>query len=286
MALTSPDIQAPRSLLADWLEIVALESRLGRATRSALDSIWRFTAEERSTRRRRDPSTGLAEDGEIADTQLENIIEDVLRELEWRASVLGPAYPFSLVRQPTSGDPLWELVAVADPADDNHVVYTTCLLIVAYRRHILPPDDPHVFTDHYLGLLFQICSCLAVGGHVGADVVSFGWPRSTGEAFLPALKSAWGKFGGYNIVDTPPDGAPKRLQDGGIDIIAWRQFSDGRGARVLIFGQAASGDNWVGKSASGPADTLVSHWFVGSRPRFWLSCYYNAVSHARRRSRG
>jgi hypothetical protein len=271
MPLTSPDIGSSPSLLADWVELQALVSSNRKAQRSVLDSIFRLTSEERSVRLKQDEETGTRDDGEIIESELEEVALNVADELEWRAEKLGPAYPFKLESRGV-GNPRWELLGPAEPLTREHLIYIACLLIVAFRRSLLIPEDDiaEIFTHDYLGRIFQICACLAVGGYISGDVVSFGWPRATGDAFLPALRNAWDRFGAYTIVDAVPDGAPNNLKDGGLDVIGWRNFSDGRPARLIVFGQAASGDNWDGKSAREPSMTLIGSWFAGFRPAAWI----------------
>ena len=271
MPLASPDINSSPSLLADWLELQALAGPNRRAQRSILDSIFRLTSEERFVRLKQDDETGTRDDGEIIESGLEEISLSVSDELTWRAEKLGAAYPFRLERRGT-GDPRWELLGPDGTVTEEHSIYIACLFIVSFRRSLLIPEDTiaEVFTHHHLGLIFQVCACLAVGGYISGDVVSFGWPRASGDAFLPALRNAWKRFGAYNIVDVAPDGAPNHLKDGGLDVIGWRNFSDGRPARLIVFGQAASGDNWSEKSAKEPSNALVGSWFIGFRPAAWI----------------
>jgi hypothetical protein len=271
MHLASPDTQSSPTTLADWLELQALFSTHRPVRRSELDSIFRLTEEERLTRLHVDAETGERDDGEILEFEHDAKILSVSQELQWRLEKLGAAYPFKLSKLASADDQGWELTAAGNPTSTEHIIYVTCLLIVAYRRGLLVPEPGAAsFTNHHLGKLFQVCACLAIGGYLDGDVVSFGWPRAQSTAFLPALKEAWRRFGAYEVVDTEPDGAPHDLKDGGLDVIAWRHFPDGRPARLIVFGQAASGDDWMRKTAREPADTLIGSWFAGYRPRAWL----------------
>jgi hypothetical protein len=235
--------------------------------------VYRLTSDERTIRLAKDVETGEREDGEILESELEVFISSVLEEIQWREENIGEAYPFKLQRR--SGSTIggaWDLFGPKDPTDPHVVVYIACLLIVAFRRNLLESTEhqKELFTNHRIGIIFQICACLALGGYLSGEVVSFGWPRAKGEAFLPALREAWARFGAYDIVTSAPLGAPTSIKDGGIDIIAWRNFTDGRPSRLIIFGQVASGDNWMEKSAREPADLLLGSWFNGLRPKFYL----------------
>ena len=271
MDLASPDIKSSPSLLADWLELQVLFSPRRSVRRAELDSIFRLTVEERLLRMHRDETTGDRDDGEILEFELEDLVASVTQELEWRIEKLGDAYPFRLEKIGGGGAPGWELLAAGDPTKIENIIYITCLLIVAFRRGLLVPQPgSETFTNHHIGRLFQICACLALGGYLSGEVVSFGWPRAEGDSFLPALQRAWNCFGAYQVVEAIPEGAPHNLKDGGLDVIAWRHFRDERPACILIFGQAASGDDWIRKSALEPANTLVGSWFISFRPKAWL----------------
>jgi hypothetical protein len=113
-----------------------------------------------------------------------------------------------------------------------------------------------------IGNIFQICSCVAVGGYTNAEVVSFGFPRATGTGFLPALQQAWSRYGSYSIHSRIPYPLDDRLKDGGIDIIAWRPFMDRFAATLIMFVQVASGLNWKDKAVAGDVQSLKG-WFTG-----------------------
>ena len=50
--------------------------------------------------------------------------------------------------------------------------------------------------------MFQVCACLAAGGYTAGEVVSFGFPRPTGTAFLPALRATYERFGAGDATAT------------------------------------------------------------------------------------
>ena len=53
---------------------------------------------------------------------------------------------------------------------------------------------------------------LAAGGYTAGEVVSFGFPRPTGTAFLPALRATYERFGAGTVKKSVPPGFHFRLQ--------------------------------------------------------------------------
>ena len=97
---------------------------------------------------------------------------------------------------------------------------------------------------------------------------SFGFPRAQGNAFLPALRLAYNSFGEGTVRsdDNVPPGFPSELKDGGIDVIAWRDFPDKLPGKLYLLGQCASGKNWRGKTVKQYVDSFHGNWFTGHPP--------------------
>jgi hypothetical protein len=138
-------------------------------------------------------------------------------------------------------------------------------LISAIRHHqiILRPEERYL--ELKIGRLFQICSCLAVAGYLDGEIVSFGAPRATGDAFHPALRKVWERHGTYQAIEKIPHGFDSHLQDGGLDIICWKHFADRFASTLLLFVQVASGIHWKGKSII-PDIKQIDQWMAP--PRF------------------
>src|SRR2546423_903736 len=99
-------------------------------------------------------------------------------------------------------------------------------------------------------------------GYLNGEVSSFGFPRATGDGFLPALRNAFGRFGMGEVRTEIPDGLPVSLKDGGIDIIAWRNHPDRMPGKIYLLGQCASGYGWQDKSVVEYIDQLHGTWFT------------------------
>ena len=66
-----------------------------------------------------------------------------------------------------------------------------------------------------------------------------------------------------------PDGETKYAKDGGIDVAAWRSHRDGRPAKLILYGQCASGMNWEGKSIVTKVNRMEGYYTI-SPSKHWL----------------
>ncbi|CAN5446862.1 hypothetical protein BH10PSE1_BH10PSE1_27030 [soil metagenome] len=266
MRLVAPDPTTGRVKIADWLELLALFSDRGRAPISSIRSLIRRSGDDRLAAVELDLDADVEGEPEITERAADDIEERVVEELEFRAATLGDAYPF--VIENGSDGASEQLVRRDDWADlaTGSGFYAFCLLDSAIReKTITVPKGPERAHVTAIGKVFQICACMAVGGYLNADVVSFGFPRATGDAFLPALKATWERYGSFKVLDEVPYGFDDALKDAGIDIIAWRKFPDPFAATFLMMVQVASGLNWKDK-AVGDDIRAFKNWFHA--PRF------------------
>jgi hypothetical protein len=253
-----------RSALADWMELQALSSNRGRATMATLSNVLDIADDDAAEVVVIDEETGEELDEAILGERRSAIVDATFEELEYRQKVIGPAYPFSVTRD----GPRLALDRVADNpiTAPGQVVYLFCLLASAIREGKIQPTDDMAASERGLANVFQICACLAAGGYVSGDVSSFGFPRASADAFLPALRAAFVRFGIGQVRADVPDGFPNSLKDGGIDVIAWRNHPDDMPGKIYMLGQCASGMNWKSKSVVEYISQLHGAWFTDGPP--------------------
>lgn len=253
--LISPSPLERRSRLADWLELLALVRPNGIATESDLLSIVNIDEIED-----RDEETPGSDDNEtdvsIVDPVQDAVIESVFDEIEYRAGILGPHYPFNIS---SSGSAI--KYNKCHLSSVSATIYAFSLVVTCIRDGRIQSSEEILDLEKNAPNLFQACSCVAAGGYLGGGVSSFGFPRSAGNSFLPALRIAYKRVGEGIVRDSIPPGYPSDLKDGGIDIIAWRSHPDKRPGKVLMLGQVASGAKWRDKSVKDEMDSFYANWF-------------------------
>lgn len=251
-----------RSALADWLELSALSSDRKQASEASLIGLHELYGGESDTSSRAEPETGEILDESILESMQEQSLQVVVEEIIYRQQVLQGHYPFQV-------KPRGVLLAHLKSEDQLTIgewVYLFCLLSSAIREGGLQTISESI--KMRIAPLFQVCACLAAAGYLSGSVSSFGFPRAQGNAFLPALQLAYKEFGEGTVRsdDNVPPGFPSQLKDGGIDVIAWKDFPDKLPGKLYLLGQCASGRNWRDKSVTQYIKSFHGNWFIGHPP--------------------
>lgn len=247
-----------RSRLADWLEVLALSRRREAAARADLAGL-RELLGDAGHAAQTEPETGQELDGGILEDGRQEFIDEVLEELHYRADVLESRYPFRIEAK----GPGWRLLRAPDARDREtaaaRAAYLFCLLASAFRDGRIRGGVGEPLERRLPGV-FQAVAVEAAAGVIGGESISFGWPRPDGSAFLPALREASRRLGLGTPLENAPPRSKGREKDADIDVIAWRGFADRRPGKLVLFGQAASGRNWTGKSVKAETSNFQS-WF-------------------------
>ena len=262
--VTPPAPNSTRSANADWMELRAICSTNRRTTIGDLLGVIDHIEDEAADVRPFDEETGEELDESILETHRYGPVDAVFGELQYRERVLGEAYPFTVDRN------LLGLTWVDDvTAVPGRAVYLFCLLASAIRENRIQPPDLLQAATSGIANLFQVCACLAAGGYTAGEVVSFGFPRPTGTAFLPALRATYARFGAGTVKQNIPSGFPVATKDDGIDVIAWRDHPDRMPGKLYLLGQCASGIDWRTKSVVDRIESFHG-WFSEQPARHCL----------------
>jgi hypothetical protein len=236
-------LPAPRNLtdsvdLADWLELKALSSRDGNASKADLAGLLRRAGGY-------DPAR--------APEAVEQLCLEAFAELETRPKAAGDAYPF-VVKPP--------LVSAKPNAVRKYSAYTFCLCLSAWRW-MNATERPANARQ-----LFEDLSCFAAKNFVSGDVLRFASPRSAElsqfSRAIDHLCQLVGEGGAYRT------GQPTaRKKDDTLDVVAWRHFPDSRFGKLIVFGQCASGGDWLSKRSELQPGDFIGQWI---QHQFTVEC--------------
>lgn len=247
MILSPLPVGSTIDVIADWLEFDILCSDYGSASVSDIARNWDVLKNTEES------------DFEEEDSTADGFVETLLVEIRNRIQILGKSYPFDFS---VTGESL----VLKEQLTEDCYIYLFCLIISHFRAGevlsgaYIPPITNHVRD------LFQVCATLAASGAIGGNAYSFGFPRPEHTNFLVALHEVYSAFDEGLAVHTIPKGAPPKVKDDGIDIIAWTDRPDGLAGKIYMLGQVASGEDWHNKSVIGKIEAFHSIWFSNPKP--------------------
>lgn len=250
--------------MADWMELTALVNAGNAVHSSEVARLLRAESDGDDHGIEIDSATGETLEAEILETNTSVQLERLHDELAYRSSLCEETYPFTIEYADAGGFGGSFSIRSVFKGEQKYAFYVLGLLETGIRDKVVALRDVNA-SHHTLGKLFQVASCLAVGGYLRGETVWFGFPRPSHDDFLPALRSAFARFGTYQVLDHVPPGFPTSLKDAGIDIIAWLDFGDQRGARMMLYGQVASGYDWEYKTLQGHM-LRFRNWFQPPAP--------------------
>lgn len=169
-------------------------------------------------------------------------IEFLFQEIYRRRTTIGTLYPFSL----TDG-------GISLNGDKNLAPYAFLLCICTSAG--LRSGTRLRQVDLLFDSLVEDALRQYLGR--GARSLRFGWPPSTDRPtrFPAAIQWLCANLG----LPVGKGRARPKSNDGGLDIIVWRPFTDQRGGYVSILAQCTMGDDWFPK-ARDIVDTVWSGW--------------------------
>lgn len=233
--------ETPAVRLVDWLEFQAIVHEYHEAPLELLLEAMGISEDG--------PVDAFDDDpGEVAeiineDTVREDVIARAEREIERRLATLNSAYPFFLEDS--------VLRYVLDPAKVGQLTYLLCLRLSLPLSEALVDGALPLIDNTKERALFQHCANYAAAGYLGGKVYAFGWPRPDKTGLLEALRKVEDAMESEGKVrSVAPIEAPGRSKDDEIDVIAWIPLTDGPGGALTVWGQVASGKNWLDKPLS------------------------------------
>ena len=145
--------------------------------------------------------------------------------------------------------------------------YVACLLLSLYGV-----TDSAIPGDRLRSAkLFERVSAFALQTYLGGDIFIFGWPVLDGTE--PAIRARIQQVSDElreRFVEAPA----VTYKDRGVDIIAWKPFSEGRSCQCVILAQCAAGKDWRKKTTTLPMDAWAQyiHWACNPIKAFFIPC--------------
>jgi hypothetical protein len=186
----------------------------------------------------------------VRDNIEEPRIEDALNEIEFRYKNCCAKYPFSV--------------------DNNKVVYTKIdplinliyiYLLLSTRLMMGGKNAEKIFNDIDGTLLFERLCEEIVKSYWGDRANTFLLGTAEGNKFQVKIESL--------IANLKEGGAFKNLDaltptenDGSVDIVVWKSFSDSRCSQSIGFAQCKTGDSWYNELRKLNPSTFVDTWFT------------------------
>jgi hypothetical protein len=267
-ALTDTDKIA---LAADWVELAAVLS--SRHTASGADLVRSLSVLAEPDHELVDldiinsEETSEKAEEEILQSDSELWVSDVREELGTRQATLREAYPFEIVGSGSA----WSLIYEDQPDRHDHLFYSCCLLITARRHQLIKSDVPE------MDKILQIIAYLVAGRIVAGNAYWFGYPRPDDTGKMEAAVNKLLRLIGFNsVVLVPPVWSVGAENDGGIDVVACRNFGDGLPSRLVVYGQVASGRNWKSKPVNYYADSTFRSWLKDYGQRYYVPAMFIA----------
>lgn len=191
------------------------------------------------------------------------LVDTAAKRLTDRKALIGRAYPFELNDMGTElfwrGFDDWGKQAYLISLVLLHLSTVTPVL----REAELAPDD---ITVRNLRIWFQLIATTVLAAELRGIGWAFGWPRPDKTGFLEKLTQIWNIIKDGRVCTEMPDGAPKRIKDGDIDVVAARPHADGGPGFPIAFAQVASGADWKDKSVRNTVQNVFFQSWFSSHP--------------------
>lgn len=230
--------------IADWLELVALVADDGNASKGDVERLLL----------REGTFDSRGGDGNDATDRL---VLDVFSEIERRQKALAEYYPFELAGG------LIKRKALRRP---EYIPYLFCLCLSYFEhdpRAKLGGVDPRHEFEHL--------SSKALERFIGGKSMVFGTSRLDSKGFKNAIDALCIFLGeGGSFREQPA----LNKKDDHLDVVAAKDFQDGRKNRLVAFGQCATGGNWEAKVTELQPIPFWDQWMLEGRVSFILQTFF------------
>ena len=245
MNIDSPRASDDPSVLADWIELVAVFSQESRAL---FDQIIDATGIEEDTE-----GIDIAEE----DARTEALIESVIEAITVRAEALkSTAYPFRISNN-------GKVLEIFPQLGYAHHVYLASLCIHHSWRNgklfdplKMTPDELQEGRNH-----FEVFTAVAALGISKGPTFLLGSNRNGAQGLLQRIQRICETVGEGRAREVLHQDAPIHANDDGIDVLSVELENDGPPHRNFWFCQSATGANYKVKPVINEIERFLEIWF-------------------------
>jgi hypothetical protein len=191
----------------------------------------------------------LNHDGiESEDDGLEARFDEIQKEHVFREQAIGNKYPF-------------EIKKYALKLKEESSIYKDLylFLLLATRLNMTAEKNQNGIDG---ALLFEEICASAIGNYFGDKTESFVFGTAVSGSFKDKIADLIRKIGEGGSYSNPDPVPLTKKKDGGVDIVAYKNFADGRSGKLIAFGQCKTGTSTWRKDKNGlqPQD-FCTNWF-------------------------
>ncbi|MEX1231259.1 MAG: hypothetical protein WEB58_13520 [Planctomycetaceae bacterium] len=193
-----------------------------------------------------DSNVGCTDD----DDENAETLDEVMNEIERRATACGSGYPFRL-------EMAGSVLRLIDDAQDVSPSIIYLYLLLSTRLNM---KDNRVHAELDGTKLMELLSAHALKNYLGttrAKTVVFGTALAdTFENKVNGLCSELGEGSGFRNLD----GTLTQANDDKLDTVGWIPFSDRLPGQLIVFGQCKTGSNWRDTTTQLQPETFIKRW--------------------------
>lgn len=231
----NPSPQAYKEELADFWEIQALQTPGYAVSKKDIIRVLSIGSDE----------TEIEGIEDFSD-RLSMRLDDVLIELQRRPTFSKNEYPFKFNKNSIEISPTLSL---------NEYLYLFMLLCTRLNM-----KDKKIQANMDGTLLFEELCCIAARNYIGQSAKSYIIGTANKGAFEDKVNELIDQLGEGKGFKNPNLNRPRK-QDGGIDVVAWRDFADERIGKLIAFAQCKTGTNWQNEISQLKPDKFCTDWF-------------------------
>ena len=186
---------------------------------------------------------------ESDDDDLDQSFDDILTELTNRRKASAKKYPFEIGKY-----------SIRLKSEDAIYKDLYIFLLLSTRLNMTKDKNQNGVDAT---LLFEEICAIAVKNYLGHNTQSFVFGTAADASFQDKVKDMIAKIGEGGYFNPPYNIDPTQKKDDGVDVVAYKNFADGKMGKLIAFGQCKTGtSSWKdGKFKLRPSDFCIN-WFA------------------------